>query len=614
VTSATTPSTVTDTPAARPELTGGLLLRLAVILAIVLAALEIVIRLAELEYRRIPFGAGIAIVWMAPLMNLVWFAGAVVIAVAGRRLWPKVFTSSATLALLLMPAFITLAWLIPKVHTEAALILALGLAVQGGRLLEPRQASIVRLTRRAFVPVLAGALVVLVAATGWHRVRESRVMPALPAPPAGAPNVLLLILDTVRSYSVSGYGYSRPTTPTLDSLIRAGTRFDRAFAPSSWTMPSHATMFTARWPFELRTGPRAPLGTQFPTLAGSLSEAGWATGGFAANHAYLTWEHGLTRGFVRFEGYPATAAMLFTATSIGRTLMGYNTLRKPIGFFDSPLRKTAALVNDQFLEWQEGLEGRPFFATLNYFDAHHPYLPPEPYLTKFGPHGALRWRGGELLFKEFSADEIERKQNQYDGAIAYVDAEVGRLLAVLDQRGVLRNTTVIVTSDHGEHWGEHEMLSHGKSMYRELLQVPLVLAGRGTQPGASVPDVVSLRDLPATVLDIAGLPNETDFPGASLLPLAQGRPVDGRSPAFSEDAPFGMRGARSLIGDAFHYIRRQDGTEQLYDLESDSLARHDVAASPAHQSALRALRVRMDSITGGAPPSDANERPDEQSP
>jgi arylsulfatase A-like enzyme len=585
------------------------LVRGAAVLAIVMAWVEIGVRLARLYFSRNPFDAGASIVWMAPLMNLVWFGGAALIGIVGRRVLPRVMTSVAVIALLMMPAYLTAAWLIPGMHQEAAIVLALGLAVQSGRVLARRTTGFARLARRAVVPLVAAAALAAVVIEGWQRVQESRALAALPEPAPGAPNVLFLILDTVRSYSVSGYGYPRPTTPTLDSLARAGVRFDRAFVPASWTMPSHASIFTGRWPYELRTGPRSPLGSEHPTLAEAMADAGWVTGGFAANHAYLTWEHGLTRGFTRWEGYPAGLAMFFSASEIGRTLMEYNTFRKPLGFYDSPKRKTARMVNEQFLDWVGEIDGRPFYAFLNYFDAHHPYLPPEPYLTRFGPHGVIRWRGGELEFDELDSAEIVRKHNQYDGGIAYVDAEIGRMLNALRERGRLDNTIVIVASDHGEHWGEHERLSHGNSMYRELLQVPLIVVGPGVPGrGERIPAVVSLRDLPATILDVAGVPNESAVPGASLLPLTRGDSSAARSPAFSEDASFGTRGARSLVGNGYHYIRLHDGREQLFDLERDSLAHTNLAEDPAHAAILATLRSRMDSITGGAPPPDIESR------
>lgn len=576
------------------------LFRAAVVLAVVTAFGELLVRLADLKYRHTPLAAGPSIVWMAPLMNLVWFAGGALLVIIGRRVIPRITTPAHSLALLTMPAFISAAWLIPRVHKEAALLLAIGLAIQTGRILATRTGRLTRLTRSAFAPAVVGTLILIIAVTGWLRLRESRAMAALPDAEPGMPNVLLLILDTVRSYNLSTYGYARPTTPMLARLARTSVQFDRAFAPSSWTMPSHATLFTARWPYELRTGPRRPLSSGHPTLAELLNNAGMATGGFAANFEYLNWEYGLTRGFTHFEDYPHNLAMFFTSTSIGRMLMEYNTFRKPLGFYGSPKSKTARTVNEQFLEWVNGLDpDRPFFAFLNYFDAHHPYSPPEPYLTRFGPHGAIRWRGQELKFAELSKEEISRKVNQYDGGIAYLDAEIERLLVALDTRGELDNTIIVIASDHGEHWGDHDLLSHGNSMYRQLLQVPLIIAAPGKLPsGGHVSTSVSLRDLPATILDAAGVQSRSEFPGASLLPIARGDSSAPRSPIFSEGAPFGAIGARSLIDDGLHYIRRLDGSEELYDLEHDSLEVHNLSGNPTYTAVLHSLRADMDAIVG----------------
>lgn len=600
-------NTEATAPHAGMHIPSDVLLRAAVVLAVVTAFGELLVRLADLEYRHTPVGAGPSIVWMAPLMNLVWFAGGALLVITGRRVIPRIMTPALSLALLTMPAFISAVWLIPRVHKEAILLLAIGLAIQTGRILATRTERLTRLTRRAFVPAVTGTLILIVAFTGWLRVRESRAMAALPDAEAGMPNVLLLILDTVRSYNLSAYGYARPTTPMLERVARTSVQFDRAFAPSSWTMPSHATLFTARWPYELRTGPRRPLPSGSPTLAELLKNAGMATGGFTANFEYLNWEYGLARGFTHFEDYPVDLGMFFTSTSIGRMLMEYNTFRKPLGFYGSPKSKTARTVNDQFLEWVDELDpDRPFFAFLNYFDAHHPYSPPEPYLTRFGPHGAIRWRGQELKFEELSEADIARKLNQYDGALAYLDAEIERLLAALEARGELDSTIVVIASDHGEHWGDHDRLSHGNSMYRQLLQVPLIIAvPEGLPPGSRVSTSISLRDLPATILDAAGVQSPAEFPGRSLIPIARGDSSAPRSPVFSEGAPFGAIGARSLIDDGLHYIRLLDGSEELYDLERDSLEVQNLSGNPAYTSVLHSLRADMDAIVGDSRQPDA---------
>jgi arylsulfatase A-like enzyme len=582
----------------------GTLARLAVVLAVTIAFVEIGVRLAYLHFRRTPFGAGPDIIWMAPTMNLLWFGGAATLAIAGHRLIPRLVTGSVAFGLLVMPAFLTATWLIPGLQLEAAFVLALGLAVQSGRVLARRRARLERLSRRSIVPAMLTSVVACAVVLGTLKVRETRAMTALPTASAGVRNVLLIILDTVRSFSLSAYGYDRQTSPTLAQLAESGIRFDRAFAPASWTLPTHASLFTARWPFEVRSGPRVPLGSNHPTLAEALRSAGVATGGFAANHFYTTWEHGLTRGFIRYDDYPVNLAMFFTATAIGRTLMEYNTLRKPLGYFDSPKRKTARTVSDQFLEWVDGLGTRPFFAYLNYFDAHHPYLPPEPYLTKFGPHGVLRWIGHTPEFGELPMSEIPLKNNQYDGAIAYVDAELARMLRTLDERGLLENTVIMITADHGEHWGDHQRLAHANSLYRQVLQVPLLIVTPNGPAGVRVTRPVSLRDVPATILDVAGVSNSVMLPGNSLMAMTDGDSTVTASPVFSEDAPFGMRGARSLIDEGLHYIRLKSGEEELYDIENDSLERHNLVANQSYTRTLVRLRARLDSIVGTSLPSD----------
>src|SRR5690606_9440433 len=129
------------------------------------------------------------------------------------------------------------------------------------------------------------------------RATEWRAMAALPDGRDDAPNVLLLILDTVRSFNTSTYGYTRATTPVLSAVAADATLFERAFVPASWTLPSHATMFTARWPNELSASLRVPLDDEYPTLAEAMTDAGFATGTFAANHSFVNWEFGLERGF-----------------------------------------------------------------------------------------------------------------------------------------------------------------------------------------------------------------------------------------------------------------------------------------------------------------------------
>ncbi len=173
-------------------------------------------------------------------------------------------------------------------------------------------------------------------------------------------------------------------------------------------------------------------------------------------------------------------------------------------------------MNDEFLDWLDDNTDRPFFAFLNYFDAHSPYLPPPPYDAAFAPKPKDRWpykTEGVAL----TPSQLQAEIDAYDGAIAYVDDRFGRLLQELERRGQLRNTLVIVTSDHGEEFGEHGVFRHGNSLYDQSLHVPLLMSLAGRIPeGGRISAWVSTRDVGATVQQMAGLLNGPILAGSSL--------------------------------------------------------------------------------------------------
>jgi arylsulfatase A-like enzyme len=579
-----------------------LVVRLAIVLAITTAYIELIVRLVTKYTLNRQLNAGHDVVWMAPLSNVIWLGCAAIAAIALRRFVPSRTAVVLPLTMVFAPAVLAIIWLYPKIHLEAGVLLAVGLAVQASRMVASRLPAIERLLRRWAPSVVVGALMVSLAVVGWFRVREWRAMAALPASPAGAPNVLLLILDTVRSFNTSTYGYGRETTPVLSSIATDATLFDRAFVTASWTLPSHATMFTARWPNELSASLRDPLDDRYPTLAEAMTTAGFATGTFAANHSFVNWEFGLARGFIRLRDYPVNARTILAATSLGRNALAYNTVRRLIGFHGAIQQKSAAEVNEEFVTWLDGLEGKPFFAFLNYFDAHHPYVSPEPYLSKFGPPADVPYRSQEPEFAKTDPDVRARLANQYDGAIAYIDDAIGELLDTLDRRQMLDNTVVIITSDHGEHWGDHKRLSHGNSMYRQLLQVPLLIRyPRAIPGGRRIRTAVTLRDLPATVLELTGVVNRAGFAGSSLtVHLDSARSAAG-SLVFATNATLNAPGPSSVVGRGMHYIQTYSGNEELYDLENDSLEEENLAADAAASARLAELRALLAAHLDHAP-------------
>ena len=245
--------------------------------------------------------------------------------------------------------------------------------------------------------VLLATIVVTVGGRAWS---EHRAAATLPPPPPTPRNVLLIVWDTVRYANTSLHGYSRRTTPHLEELAGGGVRCDLAFATSSWTLPSHASLFTGRWPHRLGVDWTTPLRPDVPTLAEYLAGRGYDTAGFVANLDYCGRESGLARGFAHYEDFPINLREIFTRyLALGRRLdlpslvLDLDTLvenafgRSPgLAVQAAEHAKDAAALNGAFLAWLDGQRGRrrPFFAFLNFNDAHSPYEVPDRSVAGFG--------------------------------------------------------------------------------------------------------------------------------------------------------------------------------------------------------------------------------------
>jgi arylsulfatase A-like enzyme len=548
------------------------------------------------------------VVWMAPAFDVVLFAilgfsGAVASAVL-----PERFRIRATAIGLASFAFLALLLHLSWLSQLAAIPVALGFGVQMGRVLERRWDRLLARARIG-VAVLAPCIVLVGAGLGpmlhW---RESRTLRSMPAAPDQAPNILLLVLDTARALNLSLYGYPRQTSPHIDSLASRGVVFERAYATASWTLPSHASLFTGLEAHELSTDVHVPLDTREPTLAERLASSGYATAGFVANQRYASSEWGLARGFVRYEVYPVRLAELPLNASLGRRMVTLGRIRRTVRFGEIVNRKRADRVNRELLAWLERRPGkdRPFFAFLNYYDAHEPYLPPAPYATSFATarpafsqHNRYHVRETELsprYRRAMDSTERARHRDAYDGALRYLDDRIAALLRSLDGRGLLANTIVVITSDHGEHLGEHDRFLHAFDLLAPVLHVPLILLyPRGLPGGVRVAGPVSLRDIPATIDDVAGFQGRLALPGASLRSLwsnsdsgEAGRPV-------LASFKTGCRGEPrfAVVLARHHYI--QDGAcgEHLYDLADDPLEGRDLLDSPAADSGTTDTAARL---------------------
>jgi len=518
--------------------------------------------------------------WWMPAVGLGLFLAlsGLVLGGIGHR-WPRLMAPAVILALLGFGGFLDVLLVFsPRLARWAAVVLALGLAVQLGRWSVERMGVVDRWRRRS-LPLLA-ALAVLIPAgiIGREHWLERQALAALPPVSGRPPNVLLLVLDTVRAFNLSTYGYLRPTSPTLTRLAARGARFDQAISTAPWTLPSHAGIFTGRWHHELSTNWETGLDRRYPTVAEALSAAGYASAGFIANTIYCGRDFGLDRGFSHYEDLPLTPAQIFRASKLGMQLADHTPLGRLVGPGQWQFgRKTATGLVDDVLAWQQREGERPFFVFVNFFDAHEHYYAPGSYDSLFidpDPRGNVSSR---------------RPIADYDRAIRYIDTEIGRLLDSLEARGVLEHTLVIVTADHGEEFDEHGILDHGNSLYAAALRVPLVLALPGTTPAVVLPQTVSLRDLPRTLLDLTGAGDPTPFPGQSLARFWRTPGLPGDSVLAEvrharnqpEGYPISHGDMRSALADSGHLIVRGDGRPELYDFQRDSFELRDRVSDPA---------------------------------
>lgn len=526
---------------------------------------------------RIPLG------YLAVFLPLGLVLGAVAIGLGGSRGFR--FVAWAWITLVLFSVLL----LFPQIHGYAWLVLAAGVALQLLPLVVRHERAVLRGAR--WVGTI-GATLAIAGAVLVPRLRESRereTIAGLPATPVGAPSVLLLILDTVRADDLTAYGASDSTSPRLAAWARQGVLFEQAYSTSSWTTPSHASLFTGQYPGVHGADFDVALAPEFLTLAEHLQEEGWATGGFTANLMATPIESGLAQGFIRYEDLQNSAEEVLKSTTLTQshnvlrfwaTLRDGNGLGQAVRAFlrtdftprleeDAHDNKTAAEVRSSFTRWLDGVPAeRPFFAFLNVFDAHAPYTPPRPYLTMF--------------------NEGRRAHDRYRGALRYLDDEVAGLLADLERLGRLENTIVVVTSDHGEQFGEHGLETHANSLYRQVLQVPLVVVAPGRVPaGLRLAHQVSGRDVPATILELAGVAGDPRIGGRSLGALwrdSTSRPSDVLAEVSQNMRPQlrfpnSLGPMKALVGDSLHVIRDGAGALEVYRYRVDVAELDDLVAA-----------------------------------
>ncbi len=389
------------------------------------------------------------------------------------------------------------------------------------------------------------------------------------------PNILLIILDTLRRDRLSIYGHTRETSPAFDEFAQHSTLFERAITPAQWTIPSHSSIFTGLYPSEHQViQGYSQLSGMHPTLAEILHGAGYHTVGFCNNPLVGVLNHGLQRGFAEFYNYAGAAVNRpFDSASgaVQRCLrqrwrrfarptqnrfahsdwlfrVSMNPLLVPLWTrLTNYTGHTENSVSDLIAYWQQHQAGgaeKPLFAFLNLMGAHLPYRPPQANLDRVAP-GLRRDKQAYHFMNRFNSEaarwaspadppladwEQRALYDFYDAEISHQDDHLGRLLAYLKTSGALENTLVIVTADHGESHGDHNFLGHSFVVYQELVHVPLLIHYPQRFPvGKRVQTNVSTRRIFHTVLDMAGItpPLAADDPNADVSGLSLARATNG---------------------------------------------------------------------------------------
>ena len=476
--------------------------------------------------------------------------------------------------------------------------------------------------RRGDVRLAAELVAAAVFAIVWHQGSLPLASPPLQRAAAsaatadkGAPDVILISMDTTRADHMSVYGYERETSPRLTEFAKDALNFVEARSPAQWTVPGHASMFTGMYPSrhgahyagDWNSAPVIngrqrvlPLADDRTTVAETLEARGYVTAGFVANFANLDRNFGMAQGFQHYEDNPG---LLFRP--VPHVVRLFQRFRP--ADFKKPFR-SADDLNEAALGWlDDAAKDKPAFVFLNYLEPHH-WLAAPPYDIWARDLPNAKRRALKGLFTHaipagLSDEEREFVEANYDGQVLAMDAAVGRLFDALKERGRYENTLIIVTSDHGELLGEHDIVGHGgRMMYEGLLHIPMIVKFPGAdRPRGESRTPVQLVDVLPTVVTTTGAKMPGGVQGESL------RNVD--HPVLAEEhinpefvSQFGAvynRALRAMYDGTYKLITTSRGQRFLFDLANDRAEERNLASKEPErvakmEEALEAAMSGMD--------------------
>ena len=382
------------------------------------------------------------------------------------------------------------------------------------------------------------------------------------------PDVILVMIDTLRTDHMSLFGYPKPTTPEIEEFAGVATDYRRAYAQSSWTAPSVASLLASRYPRELGEH-KAPskLHPDTRTLARVLGDHGYQTEAVFTNR-YISTRYGHEIGYDRVQEHLSHGAMV-----------------------------TSQQVTDAaLLAARESDRDRPLFLYAHYFDPHYDYV-----LQPGFELGPKAWGHpydrnvvsflAQTLRADLDEEAMRGSRRNYDSEIAYTDHHVGRLLSGLRALGRFEHAVVVVVADHGEEFLDHGEIGHAIALYNETVHVPLLIKRPGQTHGERHLEPVSLLDVAPTIVALAGLPREASHRGKSLDGSRAPSPVFTSTFYYSEDEIAVIAGRYKAI------IDYRLGTFELFDLLVDPREQHSIADRKPRVAAL--LRARVESWNEG---------------
>ncbi|HEX6924542.1 MAG TPA: sulfatase [Longimicrobiaceae bacterium] len=417
--------------------------------------------------------------------------------------------------------------------------------------------------------------------------------------PESLPNLVLIVLDCGRRDHFSCYGYKRETTPNIDRIASQGILFERAYAASCWTIPSHASLFTGLYPSQHRADANENyLDNAHTTLAELLSRRGYRTANITCN-GFISRHTNLDKGFELSIDVGALRGSGGGWIQAG--IRGIHRRVRDLTAKDRGARRATALASRWLGEQRSGL---PFFLFMNYMDCHLPYRLRGR--DRFRFLGATDRRRAERALQDpfavmagartMSQQELIDLQALYDASLVHLDRQIGELDARLQELGLADETVFVITSDHGESFGEHRLLDHQYGLYEHLINVPLVMRlPRGERTGEVRRDFVQHVDLVPTVREWLGQSAAPTDAGSHA-----GRSIFGGAPRQAVMAEYLVPNVRAIRRrfpqadtsrfdvamrcirtDHFKLVERSDGKHELYDLDADPFERMNLAGSRA---------------------------------